>query len=245
MEIFNFFCDASIDMCKHIACAGCYSVLQIDNTIEGIYSVKKYIQIDATNNSAEILAIWLGIVEALEIRKTHPNAIFRLFSDSKISLYGVRDWMKNWIKNSQVNGCKNLISSSGQPVCNQQCFIDIFNLIVENNLHIEFYHQRGHVGEKVNIKQARTQFVRANKISPEGIGQSFENLCYFNTMVDEGTRDSLKAYIYDGILLPNTYIQPIDPVHHYIRHNMLYQYIRNIDKTSISSRHDFKGGYNQ
>lgn len=245
MEVFNLFCDASIDVYKHIACAGCYVVRQVDNNIEGVYSSRKFIQHNATNNSAEILAIWLGVTAALEIRKTHPNTVFRLFSDSKISLYGCRDWIKNWIRNSYADKCEVLISSSGQEVANQQCFIDIFNLIVENGLHIEFYHQRGHVGTRVEMYHARSQFIRANKISPEGLGLDFETLCYYNNMVDEGTRDSLRAYIDESIMLPNTYIQPIDPVHHYIRYEMLHQYIRNIDKTSISSRHDFKGGYNQ
>ena len=44
--------------------------------------------------------------------------------------------MKNWIAGIKPDG--TLVSSSGQPVANQQKFIDIFNIIVENNLLIEF-----------------------------------------------------------------------------------------------------------
>lgn len=243
--IVNIFCDASIDTDKKIACGGCYIVLQ-DNDYRPLY-YKKYLQHNATNNSAEILAIWAGVTEALNIRQTYPNAIFRLFSDSKISLYGLRDWMKNWIKNSQRRGTDVLINTSGQEVANQQCFIDIFNLIVETGLKIELYHQRGHVGEsgKVDLERARVQFIRANKVSPENLGLSIEFISQCNSYIDSATRFALRQYIDHGIIIEDTLIQPIDPMHHYIRSNMLHQYIRNINKTSVVSRHDFKGGYNQ
>lgn len=243
--IINIFCDASIDTNKKIACGGCYIVMQ-DNEIHPI-GYKMYIQHNATNNSAEILAIWTGIAEAIRIRQSYPNAIFRLFSDSKISLYGLRDWIKNWIKNSQVRGTDILINSSGQEVANQQYFIDIFNVIVETGLHIEFYHQRGHVGESggVNLERARTQFIKANKVSPENLGLGIEFISLCNHYIDSATRTAMRKYIDFGVVIDNTQIQPIDPMHHYIRSNMLPQYIRNINKTSVISRHDFKGGYNQ
>lgn len=247
--IVDIFCDASIDTQKKIACGGCYIILQGSNnsSIHSPLYYKMYLQHHATNNSAEILAIWAGVTEALTIRQNYPDAIFRLFSDSKISLYGLRDWMKNWIKNSQRRGTDVLINSSGQEVSNQQCFIDIFNLIVETGLKIEFYHQRGHVGESggVNLERARVQFIKANKVSPENLGLDIEFLSQCNAFIDGSTRSALYQYINYGIIAEDTMVQPIDPMHHYIRSSMLHQYIRNINKTSVVSRHDFKGGYNQ
>lgn len=245
--IINIFCDASIDTDKKIACGGCYIVLQGNNTSCNPLRYKMYLQHNATNNSAEILAIWAGITEAIKIKEQYPNAIFRLFSDSKISLYGLRDWMKNWIKNSQRRGTDVLINSSGQEVANQQCFIDIFNLIVETGLKIEFYHQRGHVGESggVDLDRARVQFIRANKVSPENLGLNIQILSQCNSCIDNMTRSAIRQYIDYGIIINDTMVLPIDPMHHYIRSNMLPQYIRNINKTSVVSRHDFKGGYNQ
>lgn len=249
--IINIFCDASIDTDKKIACGGCYIVIQgSDNPSCASHSplrYKMYLQHNATNNSAEILAIWAGVTEAIKIREQYPNAIFRLFSDSKISLYGLRDWMKNWIKNSQRRGTDVLINSSGQEVANQQCFIDIFNLIVETGLRIELYHQRGHVGESggVNLERARVQFIRANKVSPENLGLDIQFLSQCNSYIDNMTRYAMRQYIDYGIIIDDTMVLPIDPMHHYIRSNMLPQYIRNINKTSVVSRHDFKGGYNQ
>lgn len=241
--IINLFCDASIDIAKKIACGGCAIYMQ-DNNTNNIIGSKLMLQQQATNNSAEILAIWIGVVEALKLRLTYPNAVFRLFSDSKISLYGLRDWIKNWVNNIRADGV--LISSSGEPVSNQQRFIEIYNLIVENGLKIEFYHQRGHVNDgKISLEQSRIQFIRANKVAPENLGLDmiFINNC--NSYIDDFTRRAVKAYVNNGTLLKDVELEGQVPMHFFIRGNMLPQYIRNINKTSVISRHDFRGGYRQ
>lgn len=241
--IFNLFCDASIDINRNIACGGCYITCQ-DNI--GIYEFgnKMLIQHNATNNSSEILAIWVGVVEALKIRNKYPGSIFRLFSDSKISLYGLRDWLKNWVNNIRDDGI--LMSSSGTPVMNQQRFIDIFNLIVENNLRIELYHQRGHVNDgHVSLEKARSHFIKANKVPPEGLGLDTQYISNCNSIIDNLTRNAVKLYIENNVLMENTELEEINPLYYDIRKNMLHQYIRCIDKTTIISRHDFKGGYSQ
>ena len=242
--VINLFCDASIDIDRKIACGGCYIVRQEQNG--EIYEIgfRRIIQLNATNNSAEILAIWVGVVEALKLRNMYPGAIFRLFSDSKISLYGLRDWLKSWVERIRPDG--TLISSNGQPVMNQQRFIDIFNLIVENNLRIELYHQRGHVKERhMPLEIARAQFIKANKVSPENMGISIEDLCKGNDVIDHITRDAVQSWVLSGVLLENTEIEGVIPFDYRIRKEMLHQYIRCIDKTTVKSRHDFKGGYNQ
>ena len=247
----NIFCDASIDTNLKIACGGCVLVMQdeINNHINDDYNIiskRLIIQKDATNNSSEILAIWAGVVEALRIRNVYPGAILRLFSDSKISLYGLRDWMKNWIINS--NGNPILISSSGTPVMNQQKFIDIFNLIIENNLRIELYHQRGHVTDgKVSLDMARSQFIKANKVPPERLGRGIDinYLSFYNNLIDNMTREAVKLYVSNGAIMDGVEIEGSNPMIYTARRDKLHQYIRCIDKTTIKSHHDFKGGYNQ
>lgn len=241
--VFNLFCDASIDLDKKIACGGCFITCQ-DNY--GIYDVgwRRMIQLEATNNSAEILAIFVGIIESLNLRNNNPGCIFRLFSDSKISLYGLRDWMKDWISRMNENGV--LISSSGQPVINQQRFIEIFNLIVENNLRIEFYHQRGHVLDKhMSMECARSSFIKANKVAPESLGLDIAYLSRCNDIIDRRTREAVVAYVNKGQIIDEVEIEGISPFIYTPRASMLHQYIRCIDKTTIKSHHDFKGGYNQ
>lgn len=249
--VINIFCDASIDTTAKVACGGCVIVAQdeINNTINDNYNIiakRLIIQKDATNNSSEILAIWAGVVEALKIRNYYPGAIFRLFSDSKISLYGLRDWMKNWIANSE--GSPILISSSGTPVMNQQRFIEVYNLIVENNLRIELYHQRGHVMDgKISLDKARAQFIKANKVPPEILGNGIDinYLSFYNNLIDGLTREAVRGYLSNGILFDGVELEGINPLEYFVRAAQLHHYIRCIDKTTVKSHHDFKGGYNQ
>lgn len=242
--IFNLFCDASIDTDKKTACGGCYIVAQYPNNRVEQINYSLIIQLNATNNSSEIMAIYAGICEALKLREQYPNAVFRLFSDSKISLYGLRDWMKNWLKNIREDG--TLISSSGKPVMNQQRFIEIYNLIVRNELHIELYHQRGHVLDgKVSEERARVQFIRANKVTPEMLGLNTRYISECNDMIDNLTRTALYQYINCGTFMPNTRLEYEKPFIYYADPRYLHKYITCINKTSVNSRHDFKGGYSQ
>lgn len=247
--IINLFCDASINTTLKIACAGCVTVFQDNSLVDGsgfdrleLRGRKALIQHDATNNSAEILAIWIGVVEALHLRSRYPFATFRLFSDSKISLYGMRDWIRSWILKMEEEGSDTLITSSGSPVMNQQTFIDIFNLIVENNLKIEFYHQRGHVGYGPNqVFKARSDFIKANKVMPENMGIRMSDLCKFNNMVDDYTRLIVTDYVDKKFTLPNSpdvgiaYATPMDFV---IRKDQLINYCRLINRTSVGNRKD-------
>lgn len=242
--VINLFCDASIDLNTHIGCGGTYVTLQDASTSCKELGTKLVLQNNATNNSVEILAIWTGIREALILRNSAPpHTVFRLFSDSKVSLYGVRDWIKNWVQNVRPDG--TLISSSGNPVANQDLFADIYNIIVESGLHIEFYHQRGHVNERVKLDKARTSFTRANKISPEGLGLDISYLSKCNDMIDNLTRTAIYDYIAGKPLPPYVELPGVHPIQFHVRDNMLPTYMRNIDKTSISSRHNFRNGYSQ
>ena len=244
--IFNLFCDASIDTDRKIACGGCYITAQDENYVSPI-DTKAMIQLNATNNSSEILAIWIGVVEALSLRRLNPGAIFRLFSDSKISIYGLRSWMINWVRNIRPDDGKNiLISSSGDPVMNQQRFIDIFNMVVRNNLRIELYHQRGHVGDKsISLNKARVDFIKANKVAPEALNLDINYLSQCNNYIDNFTRNSLRHFIASNELVQGVQMELPDLMFHIIQKDRLNQYVRCIDKTTVVSRHDFKGGYNQ
>lgn len=241
--IINIFCDASINLTTKNACGGCVIMMQDEMGITDI-SKRLIIQKNATNNSSEILAIWTGVVEALKLRNSFPGAIFRLFSDSKISLYGLRDWIKNWISNMSEDG--TLITSSGGPVINQQRFIEVFNLIVENNLRIELYHQRGHVTDgKISKAKARSSFIKANKVPPEALGLDIDILCYYNNIIDNETRNAIGTYESGRELPPYIEVEGMQPMDYKIRASMRHQYVRCIDKSTVTSRHDFKGGYNQ
>lgn len=143
-----------------------------------------------TSNFGEIKAVRLGV----ELALAHRNefSIINLFSDSQISIYGIRDRIFNWrIINEQLVGYANKI------IKNQNEFLDIFNLITANNLIINFWHQKGHV-DSTNIKSllyARSTFFESNR--PFGSTQTNTDIPFIkyisncNDMVDHYSRDML------------------------------------------------------
>lgn len=199
MLVYDLFCDASIDLEEHVACAGC-------TVTRNGYEATSYgiIQKEATNNSAEILAIWLGVRLAIGIRnsimqsKEIQRVKFRLFSDSKISLFGVKTWIFSWIRRQKEDG--TLINSTEQPVVNQEYFADIYKSIVDNELHIEFYHQRGHVCifDSSKLEKAAKDFRNANHVPLHRLGLDITHISKYNDIVDNVTRDVVHQYVHTG-----------------------------------------------
>ena len=97
---------------------------------------------------------------------------------------------------------------------------------------------------KISIDKARASFIKANKVPPEALGLNIEFLCNYNNAVDNATREAIRAYE-SGTLLQDVEVEGIIPMEWNIRSSMSHQYIRCIDKTTVKSRHDFKGGYSQ
>ena len=188
----NIFCDASIDTNHKIACAGAIaSDERAMNSISGL----RMIQTNATNNSAEILAVGLGIQLAMNIRSNGGQiweggyTQFNIYSDSKIALFGIRDWIFNWAKTqSKRDAC--MFSSSGTPVKNQEYYKAIVKMVVDNNLYVNFFHQRGHINVNSNasLSEAYIDFVKDNRVRPEDLGVNFMQTVVYNNLVDEWSR---------------------------------------------------------
>ena len=98
---------------------------------------------------------------------------------------------------------------------------------------------------KVSMDKARSSFIKANKCAPEALGINMSYLSNCNSIVDNMTRDAVRIYLSTGQIVAYAELELEYPIEFSIRANMLHQYIRCIDKTTIISRHDFKGGYNQ
>ena len=230
--IINIFCDASINTTHRIACSGAITLFQYDNGNREVYETETLIQKGATNNSAEIMAILMGVRSALRLSRMYPDAIFRLYSDSKISIFGLRDWLPSWVHNMQG---VTLMSSTGTPIANQQTFIKIFNLIVRYDLRIEFYHQPGHVKDMPEAyRKASADFIACNKIHPEKLDTSIEEISYYNNQIDNITRMNEIQYINKGC--PEhvyAYTEGSDPVQEYLSPNLLGKYRRNISRRII------------
>ena len=148
--------------------------------------------VDATSNYGEALAMYMGI-DSL-VRFSRYQLPMNLFSDSKLSVYGVTKWIFGWMDKVQTY-TRKLINSSGDPVVNQELFIAIVWTVVSAGAYINIWHQRGHQNMN-SIKDMRTflkSFRKENNLDiPEDIARE---LIYFNQVIDNLTRDTLKTIV--------------------------------------------------
>ena len=189
----NIFSDASILQVKngakieyYIGCPG-ISVWNMDNKI-GEYS-EVYTKV--TNNFSEIRAIFLAVWTARQYRDMYPEIKYiNIFSDSKISIFGLREWMFGWL-NKNNDGV--LMSTSG-VVKNQEHFIKIIKFICDNDLSLRFYHVRGHHDHNTQkeLIQFRNSFKRENHINNTIDDNLVKYLIRGNSDVDNLTRKPLR-----------------------------------------------------
>lgn len=180
----NIFADASIKKIDKVTycCPGCIVVL---NSADGpiIETVDKRVM-TGTNNSSEVTAILMAVQQAVRFNY-FPNVI-NVFSDSKISVFGLREWFFTWINNIK-NGV--MLSSTGKEVANQQIFLHVVNFILNNQLNINLLHQMGHVNSAADKIEAKNVFLRSNNefLSDEEL----EYISFYNNTIDSLTRDYL------------------------------------------------------
>lgn len=181
-DVLNIFCDASIMKLENetIGCPGSVVIGPSTDIVDGSIQLLR----QSSNNNAEITAILMALQQALKFRSDFP--IINIFSDSKISVYGLREWMFNWAR-SIKDGV--LYSSSGEPVANQQIFLHIVRLVVSTNLNVNLYHQKGHVSDR-NLLPAKQLFLESN-----GILISDDEAIYiskYNNYIDILTKQELQ-----------------------------------------------------
>lgn len=158
--------------------------------------IENYIRLlPSTNNEGEIYAIYMAILHCIELRNSSNGKYdtFNIFSDSKISVFGLREWYDGWLKNSREIGSNRLISSSGKEVANQEIFLKCFNAIINNDIHINVYHIRGHIDLTHNnqYEQFVEDFMVSNGIHNTPLKELIQVLVHFNDLVDVGTRERL------------------------------------------------------
>ena len=142
---------------------------------------------NTTNNESEIYAIKMGIYEARRLRSLYgENIIINIFSDSQISINGLRSWIFNWVNNIK-DGI--FIGSSGLPVKNQNIFIQIIDAILKYNIKVNLFHVRGHMNN-VNCTE---DFIHSFRTVNHAIINPIiaKPLMEYNDMVDKYTRKIL------------------------------------------------------
>ena len=197
-NIFDIYTDASINLDEKLGCAG---MVLVDRRRDQILDAQYFVINNATNNMSEIIAIWMGIHKAVSLLYTESLAFqVNLFSDSQISLFGMREWMPNWIRKRKGD---ILINSVG-PVANQDWFVDAYHTILSSGLKIKFFHQKGHVDETNpnSLFVCEKQFRTSNPNSLHMIGSTAQIISKYNNYVDATTRDIVIG-ILNGIDISN------------------------------------------
>lgn len=214
-DTLNIFTDGSIKKFyingeeETIGCAGANIVITDES---GIHSIEAATEItrNTTNNDTEIRSILLGVQRALYYRDNYPFRYINIIADSKICIYGLREWIFNWINNTDPN-TKVMISSQGTPVANQQVILQIIYTILQNNLSINFYHQNGHknCNNMKDMIKAKETFIKSNYISCDVDLELIKNISIANDYVDKFTKYELDNFVPDRIIRPNEYMHYI------------------------------------
>lgn len=184
----NIFTDASIRRLNKKRSAGCHGAIILlgNQKLDDDYRICT----DSTSNNSEIKGIRLGVGLALKWRTVYPVSNINLFSDSQISIFGIRDRIFNW----KLVG-NDLVGYGDNKIKNQSVFIEILNMIVRNQLCINFYHQKGHINpEKYNDINIAIHVFSASNFVREDIDPEFiKFISYYNDIVDRTSRDYLYA----------------------------------------------------
>ena len=212
MDKIEIFCDASIKQfeCGTIGCAGAIALLNRQLTD---YKSLQFVQ--GTNNLSEITAIYLAVQLAYKVitNLNLSNYVVYIYSDSKISVFGLKHWIDAWSKQT-YDGV--MFNSQGQRVANQDMFVNVFVYLKNKKIQTYLLHCKGHidVNKPIDIEKAKKVFLESNgyEISDDEV----KFISTYNNMVDNLTRDQLNKIDLNNITPNNDkemmchYLLPID-----------------------------------
>ncbi len=185
----NIFTDASLVRRGAEGWDACYGaeVVLNDEIIDERYRIIS----DTTVNNAEIKGIRAGVDLAIKYRSIYPDKKFNLFSDSQVSVLGIRNRILSWnIADNQ------LINKQKDCVANQDVYLDILYIILRFQLNIRIYHQKGHVdiGNINSVVNACNVFRASNMIKEKIDLELIRYISKYNNNVDNATRLNLISY---------------------------------------------------
>lgn len=201
-DVLNIFCDASVrpgGNKTYDACAGSVAINESKILAEDFRIISK-----GTSVKGEINAVKQGIFLAYYVyaKNKYKFKTINLFSDSQLSIYGIRDRILNW-------DCKDgkLYGYSKDPIMYFEDFLEMINFIVDKDFKINFYHQKGHVNmSNTGSVQYATKTFEASNCMRRQIPYDFVRyISSWNDYVDKKSRSIL--YKFD--VVQNKVIQPI------------------------------------
>lgn len=210
----NIFTDASVKgkADKNNGNTICAGAVAVDGLGGRIGEYQTFIQ-NATNNIGELNAIGLGFRLAAENKGKYTT--INIFSDSKISVCGFRDWMLGWI-NRSLDGI-TLQSTTG-PVANQNIILRITDEIITNFDPNKDKVNLFHVNSHINVRSIRdmnkaTKTFMNNLYNPTITDRDYylDNFSFiqrWNNYIDESTRSSFRSQQYGVCYVPQYEMMP-------------------------------------
>lgn len=193
-ETINIFCDGSITQYKTetIGCPGCVVVKLREDKSEVIIDTYLDIIRDCTNNITENRSLLSAIYKAIYYQSLGYKNI-NIFGDSQLCIKTVTEWIFSWLQNFYQG---HMYNSSGEIVRNEEYVKELIATIINNNLYVNFYHQKGHVKNTFDSqKKALECFKKSNGLK---IVDPFliERISYYNDYIDIITKQYLDSFIY-------------------------------------------------
>lgn len=201
-DTLNIFSDASI-VGRSGNFTGCYGVVAVceDNIIDSCFKLASH----TTSNNSEIKGLRAAISMANKWK--YNFKYINIFSDSQISVFGLRDYIYKWRYNPS-DGL--LYGTSKTPIVNQEIFVESHNMLalLSQSVSVRIFHQSGHIDNKYDkLKEAAVVFGRSNNIMGNIDLNFIRYISTYNNYVDNTSRGILRR--------SNIKIEYIDPVSFY------------------------------
>ena len=183
-NVLNIFSDASL-RARGNETDICYGAVVVcgDEIIDSDYRINS----SKTSNYGEAQGVLLALNFAVKYKDIYP--VINIFSDSQITIFNIRDRYMNWRYHKD-----NYYNKSTGIVQNQSVFVEMIRIICDNDLHVNFFHMKGHVEQRKfdDIKKATDVFISSNRISGIKVDYAFiRYISNYNTIVDITSRSIL------------------------------------------------------
>lgn len=157
-----------------------------------------------TNNYGELYAILMGIREIARYKDT--DYFLNIFSDSKISISALREWIFGWHHRSD----KRLRGGSGSYVVNQELMLQCIQEVIKSGVHVSFFHVKGHCNPSNvdNMAVFKKTFIMNDPKSLTGTvpDEILYEMATNNNVIDNMTREVLHNIVESPNYNPQEYM---------------------------------------
>ena len=185
-ETLNIFSDASMRPRKKRVLDSAYGAVAVN--MDTIIDKEIRINSECTVPAAELRGIRTAISLAFKYRNYYKT--INIFSDSQISLLGLRDYIYKW-----KIGNDGLLRNTLGIVKNQELFLECFYMLEElkKTNYVNLYHQKGHIDNDINdIQDALVTFKKSNHIPGKIDYNTIRYISVYNNYIDAETRTVIR-----------------------------------------------------